>query len=73
MYVKFLTFCSQLPDATAQEAFAQSQLYVWAITGERGNTCLSPVETCVVLAGLAHLSAASYTEDTYGVVQKVSE
>ena len=51
----------------------QSQLYISAITGRlRGSRDLS-VRNCAAIIGLAHLSAASYTEDTYGVVQKVGE
>ncbi|XP_007907157.1 nucleoporin NDC1 isoform X2 [Callorhinchus milii] len=41
----------QLPEASSQAVFANSQIHIWA------------------LEGLSHLTAASFTEDRYGVVQ----
>ena len=64
----------QLPGTDEQLLYADSQLVVWAVTGTRPHThtvtphSLFPHSVC---AGMSELTVASYTEDQYGVVQRV--
>ena len=68
---------SQFPGAAGQEKFADSRLQVWAITG----TLMFQYQILYIsmrpflslhVSGISELAAKSYTEDQYGVVQRVS-
>ena len=61
----------QLPHAEKQTIFSGCQCHIWAVEGKGRISIYTFIHIRLCLIALTHLVVASYTEDDYGVVQKV--